>query len=242
MWIFGLAGQYVGLNLNKEDAALKDWPAFHSTTAGRPTRPLFDNAWRLLGATPRRAIDLGFGDGTESVVMARAGWSVYAVDAEPSAADRLASLLTPEEHSRVQIVTTRLEDVDLPRTDFLYAGYTLPFCRPERFDELWARILGSLNPRSVLAADLFGDHDSWASDPEMTFVSDSRVAELLGPLNIVTLEVEDASGDSFIGPKHWHVFHIVARSAMLESGEAGSPGNLGDRPRRGRAPGRSRAR
>ena len=201
-----------GFESEQGGAALKDWPGFHAATAGRPTRPLFNNAWRLLDGTPGRAIDLGFGDATETVVMARAGWSVYAVDAEPSAADRLASLLTTEEHSRVQIVTARIEDVDLPRTDFLYAGYTLPFCRPERFDELWARILGSLSPRSVLAADLFGDHDSWASDPAMTFVSESRLAELLRPLDIVTFEVEDAPGDSFIGPKHWHVFHIVARS------------------------------
>ncbi len=191
---------------------MTDWAAFHAATAGRPTRPLFDEAWAIVGGQPGRAIELGFGDGTEAAFMSRQGWSVRAIDAEPSAAQRLLGLLDRAEGERLEIVTARLEDVELPPADFVYAGYSLPFCRPDRFVALWRRILEAIRPRGVVAGELFGDHDSWAGNPDMTFFTADEVDALLRPLDVLGLRVEDGPGDSFIGPKHWHVFHLIARS------------------------------
>ena len=166
---------------------------------------------RTLGQ-PGRAIELGFGDGTEAAFMARQGWSVLAIDAEPSAAARLAALLGPDERQRVEIVTARLEDVELPPADFVYAGYSLPFCPPDRFFHLWGRILAALGSGGIVAGELFGDHDSWADNLEWTFLTAEQVDQLLRPLEVLKLKVEDAPGDSFVGPKHWHIFHLIARA------------------------------
>ena len=46
----------------------------------------------------------------------------------------------------------------------------------------------------------------------MTFLGESDVRALFDGLQIVSLDEEDQDGDSFSGPKHWHVFDIVARS------------------------------
>jgi len=63
-----------------------DWGAYQRFTEGREPRPLFARAADLLGpGGGRTAIDIGFGDGTESWALLADGWSVFAVDSEPTA-------------------------------------------------------------------------------------------------------------------------------------------------------------
>ena len=49
----------------------------------------------------------------------------------------------------------------------------------------------------------------------MTFL-DAAVRSMAAPgdLQTVSIDVEDQDGDSFSGPKHWHVFDIVARRPL----------------------------
>jgi tellurite methyltransferase len=190
-----------------------DWRAFHRYTEGREPRPLFVRATELLGrGDGRTAIEIGFGDGTESLALLADGWSVVAVDPEPSAADRLMDSTPVEERPRLRVVTAPVEDVELPMAAFVYAGYSLPFCHPDRFPSVWDGIRRALQPDGVFAGELFGDRDSWSSNPDMTFVNRNRLNSLLAPYEVLHLEEEDEDGDSFSGPKHWHVFHVVASS------------------------------
>ena len=54
----------------------------------------------------------------------------------------------------------------------------------------------------------------------MTFLGESAVRALFDDLQIVSLDEEDQDGDSFSGPKHWHVFDIVARRPDLPTTRA----------------------
>jgi hypothetical protein len=46
----------------------------------------------------------------------------------------------------------------------------------------------------------------------MTFVTRERAEELLRGLEVVELREEDADSHTADGsPKHWHIFHILAR-------------------------------
>ena len=45
----------------------------------------------------------------------------------------------------------------------------------------------------------------------MNFHDRRQVDELLTGLEVLDLVEEEDDGMSFSGPKHWHVFHIVAR-------------------------------
>ncbi len=68
------------------------------------------------------------------------------------------------------------------------------------------------NLRCGLIGQLFGIRDSWADDPEMTFHSSQQVRSMLdATFAIETLEEIDEEGDSFSGPKHWHIFDIIAK-------------------------------
>ncbi len=199
---------------------MSDWASYHRATRGRQPRPLFERAVAILGPEPpgRQAIELGFGDGTETRALLAQRWHVLAVDAEPTAAEHLRADAPDEHAARLEVVTARLEDVPLPSADLVFASYSLPFCPPDRFDDLWERIREALRPEGLFAGELFGDHDSWSGDPSMTFVTRVRLDALMSGFEVLALEEEDGPGDSFVGPKHWHVFHVIARTASTAGG------------------------
>ena len=45
----------------------------------------------------------------------------------------------------------------------------------------------------------------------MTFHSRPEVEALLDGLDVIRLDETEHEGRAYTGPKHWHLFHIVAR-------------------------------
>jgi SAM-dependent methyltransferase len=194
-----------------------DWAAYYRKTIGREPRPLFSRGMRAVKAArvePGQAVEVGFGDGTETAALLRAGWSVLAIDATPQAADVLSPQVPDGAEDRLVIRIASAEMVELPGFDLLYAGYALSFLAPTAFGRFWDQVRARLRPGGFLVVNVFGVHDTWASRPDaqsMTFLDQLAVRRLLDGLQIVSLDEEDKDGDSFSGPKHWHVFDIVAR-------------------------------
>ena len=194
-----------------------DWAAYYGQTIGREPRPLFQrgmNAVAAAGVAPGQAIEVGFGDGTETVALLRAGWSVLAIDATQQAAEVLHPRVPDDVADRLEVRIASAEMVELPGFDLLYAGYALSFLEPTAFIRFWDQLRARLRPGGFLVVNIFGVHDTWASRPDagsMTFLDDAAVRRLFDGLRIVSLDEEDQDGDSFSGPKHWHVFDIVAR-------------------------------
>jgi len=191
-----------------------DWAAYYRHTLGREPRPLFAKGTAALaaaGAGPGQAIEVGYGDGTETLALLEAGWRVVAIDAAPPAAEVLRSRVPGEVADRLEIRTASAHETDLPPFDLLYSGYALSFLDPGAFRRFWTAVRARLKPGGHLVVNIFGVRDTWAGEPDMTFLDLDAVHRLLDGLEIVALDEEDADGDSFSGPKHWHVFDIVAR-------------------------------
>ena len=106
-----------------------------------------------------------------------------------------------------------MEDAIWPETLLVSSSYALPFCPRERFGGLWERIVGSLSAGARFCGQFFGDHDDWApGDGDMTFHTRGEVERLLAPFVLERLSEVDEDGKTALGePKHWHVFHVVAR-------------------------------
>ncbi|WP_241974796.1 class I SAM-dependent methyltransferase [Cryobacterium mannosilyticum] len=191
-----------------------DWPAYYDAQAGRSARSVLVEALRRRGDTPAgAAIDLGCGEGTETRHLLRAGWRVLAFDADPGAKDLVQRGLHPAELGRLAFGQARFEDLpELPPADLVYAGFALPFCDPAAFPGLWADIRAALKPGAWFAGELFGPHDDWAGRAEMNFHDRAEVESLLAGLEIHSLVEDDRPGQSAMGPRHWHVFHIIARN------------------------------
>jgi hypothetical protein len=140
---------------------------------------------------------------------------VHAVDGEGAALARLAER-TPAEHAdRLHVHHLPYADLDeLPPADLIHSSYALPYCPPEHFDRVWSAVRAALRPGGVLACQLFGPHDDAFGEPDVTFHSEDAVRGLIDGLEVLRWVEEDAEGQSFTGPRHWHVFHVVARRPL----------------------------
>jgi len=156
------------------------------------------------------AIDLGCGDGTEALALLARGWTVIAVDAAPEAITRLRASVAPEDSRRLTALVASFRELELPDTDLVYAGLSLPFCDPRDFDQVWRRISTAVRAEGVFAGHFFGPHDSWADTPDMTFHTRAEVEALLDGFDVHLLREQDEDGPAVSGPKHWHVFHVIA--------------------------------
>ena len=105
----------------------------------------------------------------------------------------------------------RFEEAAWPRCDLVTSSFALPFCPPERFPALWRRIVASLRPGGRFAGQLFGERDEWAGDG-LTVQTRAELDRLLEPFAVEHLEELEEDGRTAVGdPKHWHLYHVVAR-------------------------------
>jgi SAM-dependent methyltransferase len=198
-----------------------DWAAYYRSTIGREPRPLFVKgmaAVEAAGLEPGQAIEIGFGDGRETLALLETGWRVLAIDPAPAAAEVLQAQVPDHVAGRLEIRSMPAEDADLLPFDLLYAGYSLPFLGADAFDRFWGAIRARLRPGGILIVNFFGPRDSWAGREGMRFIDVVEVGRLVDGLELLALDEEDQDGDSFLGPKHWHVFDVIARRPPAQNG------------------------
>ena len=198
-----------------------DWAAYYRSTIGREPRPLFAKgmaAVKAAGLAPGQAIEIGFGDGRETLALLEAGWRVQAIDPAPAAAEVLQSQVPDHVAGRLEIRSVPAEDADLLPFDLLYAGYSLPFLGADAFDRFWSAVRDQLRPDGILVVNFFGPRNSWAGREGMRFIDVDGVRRLVDGLELLALDEEDQDGNSFLGPKHWHVFDVIARRPTAQNG------------------------
>ena len=183
---------------------------YDATAAGPPRRTLLAALDRF--AVPGFAVDLGCGTGRDTIELLRRGWSVLAIDAEAEAIARLAGRPDLPEGSKLETRAASFATATWPACDLVNASFALPLCPPAAFPALWQRIVTSLHPGGRFAGQLYGDRDGWAGRSGMTHHRRDAVERLLAGLEIEMLEEEESDAVTPRGqPKHWHIFHIVAR-------------------------------
>lgn len=199
-----------------------DWAGYYAWSSGREPRPMLLAACSRLGAGDGRlAVDLGCGEGTDSLALLDRGWSVLAVDMEPSGLASLRARIPAACAGRIRIVCGSFADAFLPPAHLIHAGFSLPFCPPDQFPAVWAQIRRALVPGAIFAGQLFGTRDSWATDPGMTFQDRTEVISLLAGLEVLELHESERDGEAYSGPKHWHTFDILARDPRRASRASG---------------------
>ncbi|HYD06503.1 MAG TPA: class I SAM-dependent methyltransferase [Reyranella sp.] len=189
----------------------KGWGAYYEQLRDRPPRRTLVAALDAFGETPpdALAIDLGCGAGRDIVEILRRGWKVVAVDCEPEALRQLEARGWPN----ITPILARFEEVPLPLgVQLVNSSFAMPLCEPERFHELWRRIGEALPAGGRFSGQWYGTHDSWAGRPGMTFFDRDAALALLDGFDVEMFEEEEADSTTPRGqPKHWHIFHIVAR-------------------------------
>ncbi len=195
--------------MSGETSAWSEYFAAHRDRAPRPF--LLDVLARWPTGEGRRAVDLGCGTGSETLAMLNAGWVVTAVDAEAEALEVLRSRVRAEHAPRLVLRQARMEEFSVPEAALIHAGFSLPFIPQATFADVWRRIFEAVTPSGRFAGQLFGPKDSWSGNPGMNFHARPDVDALLSSWTVEQLYEQDEDGDSLAGPKHWHVWHVVAQ-------------------------------
>jgi len=188
------------------------WADYYRENEGREPRALLLEVLDSF-ELPGEAVDLGCGAGIDTLAMLERGWQVFATDAEDEAIQRTRGRVPPELQLRLQTLVTPMEDVELPAANLVWACFSLFFCDPPRFADVWARIGRAIVPGGRFAGQLLGDRDTWAPDEDISAFSEAQARALFDGWTLERFEEEENDGEACDGPKHWHVFHVVARAS-----------------------------
>jgi SAM-dependent methyltransferase len=167
-----------------------------------------------FGGAGRMAVDLGCGSGIDALAMLQRGWPVFATDAGQEAIDRLRARVPTDLATRLRTRVGAMEEVELPPADLVWASFSLFFCDPKRFEEVWDRIRGAIRPGGRFAGQVLGERDTWAARDDISAFSIDRARSLFDDgyeLERFDEEENEEDDDDSDEPKHWHVFHAVAR-------------------------------
>jgi SAM-dependent methyltransferase len=187
------------------------WRPWHRyfEAAGDDARPTLLDAVERFGA-PGLAVDLGAGTGRDTAELIRRGWRVIAIDREREAIERLR-LLVGADTPRLETRIARFEEAEWPSCDLVNASFSLPLCTPAAFPALWTRIVRSLRRGGRFCGQFYGVRDEWAGGGLVTLTR-TEVDRLLASFEVELLEEWEDDGTTALGsPKHWHLFHVVAR-------------------------------
>lgn len=196
------------------------WSDYYQAVEGRPPRETLLTALDYFAtelssdgrSTVGNAVDLGCGDGRDTVELLRRNWRVLAIDGEPEAITRLRHRQDLN-RTYLEVRVQRFQELTLPPdVDLINASFCLPFCPPDSFPDLWDEIVAALRPGGRFCGHLLGDRDSWAACTDISYHTRSQVEDLLMPFEIELLDEEEHPGKTALGEeKHWHLFNIVVR-------------------------------
>lgn len=198
----------------------RDWPGYFAAVEGAGPRETAVRALDLFAAegvpdaslAPPLAVDLGCGEGRDTVELLRRGWRVVAIDGHESAFGHLARRLGGVDHPLLETRLDAFEECSIPMCRLVNSSFSLPFCHPDRFDALWRVVRAAIEPGGRFAGQFFGERDTWATLPDRSHHTRVQVERLLLGMEIERLDEEEKdSADAQGTNKHWHVFHVVAR-------------------------------
>ena len=193
---------------------MKDWTNYQNKTQG-------DDACKLIidfldKYKVDSAIDLGCGSGNETVYMVKNGIKVLAIDRQLNQ-DFILNRLSDSEKQLVSFQESSFEDVELPKTKLLTAFFSIPFCNPNNFDELWTKIYNSIEDNGYFVGQLFGDRDAWNVVESINTFSIDKVKEYLKNYNRIKLEEIEYVRES--DNKKWHFYDIIAQKKVGDKHE-----------------------
>jgi len=208
----------------KDYSEAGDWPGYFAAVLGKPPRDTLLAALASFaeeGFTNGLAVDLAAGEGRDTLALLERGWRVVATDGHPGAFPLLWPRVPEALKPRLITLEVDFADTEVCPCDLVNASFALPFCEPRHFPALWSRIVAAIRPGGRFAGQFFGDEDTWASMPDRTHHCREEVEQLLQGFDIEMMRVEERDDPPDVrNPKHWHLFHVVARKHDLPAAHA----------------------
>ena len=161
---------------------MKDWTSYQNKTYNNDVCKLL--VYFLKNYKIDNAIDLGCGSGNETVYMIKNGIKVTAIDRQLNK-DFILNRLNDKEKEKISFSEQDFESVHIESTDAVTAFFSIPFCNPEHFNELWDKIYESIN----------------------------EVKAYLKRYKILKLDEIEYTRES--DNKKWHFYNIIAKKEVI---------------------------
>jgi len=194
---------------------IEDWSGYFNSVVGKGARDTLIAALNYFerdGVYKGFAVDLAAGEGRDSLELLRRNWQVLATDNHPEAFSHLWARVPEMLKPNLTTTEASFNDMKFPNCDMVNASFALPFCEPQHFEVLWDKIVASIRPGGRFAGQFFGNRDTWASLPNRSHHSREEVLKLLEGFSIEMMREEERDDPPELRkPKHWQIFHIVAR-------------------------------
>lgn len=192
-----------------------DWPGYFGAVLGKPPRDTLLAALASFsreGFTGGLAVDVAAGEGRDTLELLNQGWRVVATDGHPEAFSLLQPRAPKALAPNLTTVLVDFAEMEIPPCDLVNASFALPFCEPQHFTAFWSRIVAAIRPGGRFAGQFFGKRDTWASRPDRVHQSREEVLDLLDGFEIEMMREEERDDTPEMrNPKHWQIFHVVAR-------------------------------
>lgn len=194
-----------------DDTTRRDFAAYYEGAKGRPPRPTLVQAASSF-ARPGFAVDLGCGDGRDTVELLRRGWRVLALDSSEEGISRLRGRDDLPEGAALETRAARIEASAWPPADLINASFVLPLLAPADFGRVWKRIGASLVSGGRFSGQLYGPNDGWAGRPGLSILDRAAIERLVSGFAVEHFDEVETDEPTAKGvPKHWHVFHLILR-------------------------------
>ena len=194
---------------------VQDWPGYFAAVLGKGARDTLVAALDSFAQeqfTGGLAVDLGAGEGRDTLELLKRGWRVVATDGDQEAFSHLWPRVPEALKPHLTTVQVNFAETDVCPCDLVNASFALPFCEPKHFGKLWSRIVSAIRPGGRFAGQFFGKRDSWASLPDRTHHSPDEILKLLEGFEIEMMDKEERDDTPEVrNPKHWQLFHVVAK-------------------------------
>jgi len=167
---------------------MQNWKQYYDKTKKEYPRNNVKFLIDSLNLKSTNAIDLGCGQGNDTVYLINNDFKVLGIDKE-NVEEIIRERLSQDKQKYFQFKKQKLEDLKIPNTDLIIANFSLSFCKKEYFKSMWQKIVESINLNGYFVGTIFGINDSWNKEyRDMSFFDKEDVKRLFNKFKIIVFE------------------------------------------------------
>ncbi len=198
----------------------KEKSTYYSDTLNRDIRDDLIFAVSLVKEN-KVALDCGCGAGADIAYLRKNGFVVHAFDIEEESI-RICKQRFKEDN-RVFLSHDSFSSYNYPRSNLAVADSSLFFCPENEFDDVWHRIIDSLEPGGIFCGSFLGQNDTMAGPdydkdaywPDVSVFDEEHIRAKFQNLELLIFTEHNINGRNAQGEPHqWHIYSVVAKKTQ----------------------------
>ena len=167
---------------------MQNWKQYYDKTKKEYPRNNVKFLIDSLNLKSTNAIDLGCGQGNDTVYLINNDFKVLGIDKE-NVESIIRTRLPEKKQGNFIFEKQELENLKIPNTDLIIANFSLSFCKKNYFKSMWENIVESININGYFVGTIFGIKDSWNKEcRDMSFFTRVVADKLFKQFKIIRFE------------------------------------------------------